>query len=73
MRKSLVYITKLIGIPYTLVIGDEEVANHSVTIRHFGSTDTMSQSVEEFEAAIKADIANYSRPLESLEKAVKGE
>ncbi|MBM7616483.1 threonyl-tRNA synthetase [Weissella uvarum] len=48
-------------VPYTLVVGDEEVANHSVTVRHFGSNDTESKSFEDFEAELQADIASYSR------------
>jgi len=60
-------------IPYTLVIGDEEVNNNTVTIRRFGSTDTKSAEVAEFEANLLADIANHSRALDTLEKAVKGE
>ncbi|WP_134643740.1 threonine--tRNA ligase [Weissella cibaria] len=59
-------------VPYTLVIGDEEVNNNTVTIRRFGSTDTKSKSVDAFEAQLLADIARHSRAIETLEKAVKG-
>lgn len=59
-------------VPYTLVIGDEEVNNNTVTIRRFGSTDTKSRSVDAFEAQLLADIARHSRAIETLEKAVKG-
>lgn len=59
-------------VPYTLVIGDEEVNNNTVTIRRFGSTDTKSKSVDAFEAQLMADIARHSRAMETLEKAVKG-
>lgn len=59
-------------VPYTLVIGDEEVNNNTVTIRRFGSTDTKSKSVDAFEAQLVADIARHSRAIETLEKAVKG-
>lgn len=60
-------------IPYTLVIGDEEVSNDTVTIRLFGSRDTSVKSVDQFETDLLADIANHSRALDTLEKAVKGE
>ena len=59
-------------VPYTLVIGDEEVNNNTVTIRRFGSTDTKSKSVDAFEAQLMADIARHSRAMDTLEKAVKG-
>ena len=59
-------------VPYTLVIGDEEVNNNTVTIRRFGSTDTKSKSVDAFEAELMSDIARHSRAMETLEKAVKG-
>lgn len=48
-------------VPYTLVIGDEEVENRSVTVRRFGSTDTAAMTLDEFYAALNADVANYSR------------
>lgn len=48
-------------IPYTLVIGDDEKNNESVTIRRFGSRDTETMSLDDFEKALLADIANYSR------------
>jgi threonyl-tRNA synthetase len=60
-------------IPYTLVIGDEEVSNNTVTIRRFGSRDTAAKSVDQFEKDLLADIASHSRALDTLEKAVKGE
>ncbi|AEJ23966.1 threonyl-tRNA synthetase [Weissella koreensis KACC 15510] len=48
-------------IPYTLVIGDDEKNNESVTIRRFGSRDTETMPLAEFEKTLLADIANYSR------------
>lgn len=35
-------------IPYSLVIGDNEVANHQVTYRKYASTEQVTVSVEEF-------------------------
>lgn len=43
-------------IPYTLVIGDEEVKNNSVTYRKFGSQDQVTVSLDEFIALINKDI-----------------
>jgi len=60
-------------IPYTLVIGDDEKNNDSVTIRRFGSMDTETKSYAEFEKALFEDIANHSNAVDTLEKAVKGE
>lgn len=48
-------------VPYTLVVGDEEVNGHSVTIRRFGSNDTVSKGLDVFEQDLLADIANHSR------------
>ncbi|MDR3190264.1 MAG: threonine--tRNA ligase [Lactobacillaceae bacterium] len=48
-------------IPYTLVIGDEETTNNSVTIRRFGSMETETKSYEQFETDLLADIANHSK------------
>lgn len=60
-------------IPYTLVIGDEEVKNDSVTIRRFGSKDMVAENVDTFEANLLADIASHSQTLEKIEKAMIGE
>ncbi|KRN75498.1 hypothetical protein IV73_GL000667 [Weissella kandleri] len=48
-------------IPYTLVIGDDEQANQSVTIRRFGSRETETIPYLDFKEKLFADIANYSR------------
>jgi threonyl-tRNA synthetase len=56
-------------VPYTLVVGDEEVNNHSVTVRHFGSTDTEIESFDEFQKRLLADIANHSRGYLEVEAA----
>ena len=45
-------------IPYTLVIGDKEKDNNLVNYRRFGSTDTVSASVDEFIELIENDIKN---------------
>ncbi|MFL1696206.1 threonine--tRNA ligase [Weissella kandleri] len=48
-------------IPYTLVIGDDEKAHQSVTIRQFGSRATETLPYQDFKEKLFADIANYSR------------
>ena len=48
-------------VPYTVVVGDDELASASVSVRRYGEQDSMSQSVNMFISAIAADVANYSR------------
>ncbi|KRL14312.1 threonine--tRNA ligase [Schleiferilactobacillus perolens] len=48
-------------IPYTLVVGDEEKKDSSVSVRRYGEDKTESQDLEMFIDAIVADIKNYSR------------
>ncbi|MGM9892047.1 threonine--tRNA ligase [Limosilactobacillus sp.] len=48
-------------VPYTLVVGDDEVANNSVSVRKYGEKDQNSMSQDEFMDEILADIASYSR------------
>ncbi len=43
-------------IPYSIVIGDKEVENNSITYRVFGSKDQHSVSIDEFLDLIKSDI-----------------
>ncbi|ORN23456.1 Threonine--tRNA ligase [Lentilactobacillus parabuchneri] len=48
-------------IPYTLVVGDEEVSGNSVSVRKYGEQDTQSKSVPDFIDEVSKDIASYSR------------
>ncbi|WP_040537439.1 threonine--tRNA ligase [Lentilactobacillus parafarraginis] len=48
-------------IPYTLVVGDEEVNGKSVSVRRYGQQDTQSESLDAFVDEIQKDIASYSR------------
>ncbi|AEB73466.1 threonine--tRNA ligase [Lentilactobacillus buchneri] len=48
-------------IPYTLVVGDEEVSGNSVSVRKYGEQDTQSESVPDFIDEVSKDIASYSR------------
>ena len=43
-------------IPYTLIIGDKEKENKTVSYRLYGSEETTTVSIEEFEELIKNDI-----------------
>ncbi len=48
-------------IPYQLIVGDKEMEDGTVNVRRYGQKETNTVSVEEFVAAILADIANKSR------------
>lgn len=48
-------------IPYTLVIGDEEVSNGTVTVRKYGEEKTNTMAKAEFKNLLFEDIENYSR------------
>lgn len=48
-------------IPYTLVIGDEEVSNGTVTVRKYGEEKTNTMTKDEFKDLLFEDIENYSR------------
>ena len=48
-------------IPYTIVIGDNEVNNHSVTYRLYGTNEQITVSLDEFKALIVKSIKERSR------------
>ncbi|MCI5812987.1 MAG: threonine--tRNA ligase [Lactobacillus sp.] len=48
-------------VPYTLVVGDDEMANGSVSVRKYGEKDQNSMSKQDFMDELLADIASYSR------------
>ena len=48
-------------IPYTVVIGDEESKNATVSVRKYGEDDSASENAKMFVSSVVADIANYSR------------
>jgi threonyl-tRNA synthetase len=48
-------------VPYTLVVGDNEVADNKVTVRLYGETDQNTKTKAEFLDQILADLATYSR------------
>lgn len=51
-------------IPYQLVVGDDEMANNTVTVRRYGSKETLTLSVDEFIARVQKEISQFSRPIE---------
>ena len=48
-------------VPYTLVIGDQELADQTVTVRKYGEQETTTMSLADFDRDIAADIASFSR------------
>lgn len=54
-------------IPYTLVLGDSEVEAQTVTVRKYGEEKTQTMSFIDFQMAILADVARYSRTTETHE------
>ncbi|MFC6175867.1 threonine--tRNA ligase [Companilactobacillus huachuanensis] len=48
-------------IPYTIVVGDDETKNATVSVRKYGEEDSESENAKMFVDSVVADIANYSR------------
>ena len=48
-------------VPYTLVLGDEEMNANGVNVRHYGTEEQISKSLDDFIAEIDADVKSYSR------------
>lgn len=48
-------------IPFTLVVGDNEMKDHSVTYRVFGNEKQITVSLEEFKKIIKKSIDTKAR------------
>lgn len=48
-------------VPYTLVVGEGEVANGTVSVRKYGEKDQVSMSKQDFLDLILHDVATYSR------------
>lgn len=47
-------------VPYTLVLGDDELQHNSVNVRKYGSEDQESKALSEFVSELSADVASYS-------------
>lgn len=48
-------------VPYTIVVGDEEVKNHSITVRKYGEENTTTMTLDDFIEMLEADVASFSR------------
>ncbi|AOO75078.1 threonine--tRNA ligase [Latilactobacillus curvatus] len=48
-------------IPYTLVVGDQEVADATVSVRKYGEENAAEEASDMFVGAIVAEVGNYSR------------
>lgn len=46
-------------IPYQLVFGDNEIAENTVTVRRYGSKETLSMPFDEFLTQLEQDIKEY--------------
>lgn len=53
--------TQVMKIPYTLVLGDQEKANNSVTYRHHGSNQSFNMPIDDFVNMLKDEIATLAR------------
>ncbi|MCK8627310.1 threonine--tRNA ligase [Fructobacillus cardui] len=51
-------------VPYTLVLGDDEQDNQTVTVRRYGQQETEKMSADAFKDLVLKDVANYSRVAE---------
>ena len=48
-------------VPYTLVVGDEELRDQTVSVRRYGEKDANDEAIKLFTDMILDDIHNYSR------------
>ena len=48
-------------VPYTLVLGDDEMNANSVNVRRYGTEEQISKSLDDFINEIDADVKSYSR------------
>ncbi|KRM57407.1 threonine--tRNA ligase [Secundilactobacillus malefermentans] len=48
-------------VPYTVVVGDAEVSDSSVSVRKYGEQDSISKSSADFLKQVLDDVASYSR------------
>ena len=48
-------------VPYTLVLGDEEMNNGAVNVRRYGTEEQINKSMVEFVDEITQDVESYSR------------
>lgn len=52
-------------IPYTIVVGDDEVNDNSVSVRQYGHKDSKEMSMKDFTDYVKKDLESYSRDTDA--------
>ena len=52
---------QVMKVPYTLVVGDKEVSDNTVTVRKYGEEKTQTMSFDDFKKMLNEDIESYSR------------
>lgn len=52
-------------VPYTLVLGDKEMAANAVNVRRYGTEEEVAKSFDEFVNEINKDVKSYSRDEQS--------
>ena len=48
-------------VPYTLVLGDDEMNAGTVNVRPYGTEEQNTESLDEFMDKLSKDVSNYSR------------
>ncbi|MDD3187313.1 MAG: threonine--tRNA ligase [Bacilli bacterium] len=48
-------------IPYTIIIGDKEKENRTISFRHYGSNDTITLGIDDFIQMMKYTVSNKER------------
>ncbi|MCP8857798.1 threonine--tRNA ligase [Latilactobacillus fuchuensis] len=57
-------------VPYTLVVGDQEMAEATVSVRKYGEENAVEEASDMFVNAIVAEVGNYSRDGKKHENKV---
>lgn len=53
-------------IPYTIVVGDDEVKNNTISVRKYGEDNSRDLSMDDFLMEILKDISTYSRMMKKI-------
>lgn len=57
-------------VPYTIVVGENEVKNNTVSVRKYGEDNSRDMSIDEFVMEILKDISSYSRDANKEKESV---
>lgn len=57
-------------VPYTIVVGENEVKNNTVSVRKYGEENSRDMSIDEFVMEILKDISSYSRDASKEKESV---